>query len=264
MRWRSFACAKHCGLKNQQIQSRVRHVQGQSNAGWKCAASRRCDRGGRFWPSSHGPPRDAEGPAAEISARENLGHLRAALEHDAAKCFSIRTGHGPLPRRCPSWLRKWRVWNRSRPEERLNPEKLMQDLKTAGKNAAYLPDVDAIVAHVAKSAQGGDIVVVSATAVSAGFTPNCWSGWGGDDGDQASPADFPDFLLRTCSKCGGRLPSLPVTSGSSREFTGELAAGCRLHWQPRWLPPHFRQAPRTTAAHRHGRNRNWRLWPWGP
>jgi len=46
------------------------------------------------------------------------------------------------------------------PEERLNPEKLMQDLKTTGKDAAYLPDVDAIVAHVAKSAQGGDIVVV--------------------------------------------------------------------------------------------------------
>jgi len=44
------------------------------------------------------------------------------------------------------------------PEERLNPEKLMQDLKTSGKNAAYLPDVDAIVAHVAKSTQGGDIV----------------------------------------------------------------------------------------------------------
>jgi UDP-N-acetylmuramate: L-alanyl-gamma-D-glutamyl-meso-diaminopimelate ligase len=46
------------------------------------------------------------------------------------------------------------------PEERLNPEKLMQDLKTSGKNAAYLPDVDTIVAHVAKNVQGGDIVVV--------------------------------------------------------------------------------------------------------
>jgi UDP-N-acetylmuramate: L-alanyl-gamma-D-glutamyl-meso-diaminopimelate ligase len=36
----------------------------------------------------------------------------------------------------------------------------MQDLKTSGKDAAYLPDVDSIVTHVAKSAQGGDIVVV--------------------------------------------------------------------------------------------------------
>jgi UDP-N-acetylmuramate: L-alanyl-gamma-D-glutamyl-meso-diaminopimelate ligase len=45
-------------------------------------------------------------------------------------------------------------------EERLNPEKLMQDLKTLGKDAAYLPDVDSIVAHVGKGAQGGDIVCV--------------------------------------------------------------------------------------------------------
>jgi UDP-N-acetylmuramate: L-alanyl-gamma-D-glutamyl-meso-diaminopimelate ligase len=46
------------------------------------------------------------------------------------------------------------------PDERLNPEKLMQDLEAAGKNAAYLPDVDSIVAHVAKNAQGGDIICV--------------------------------------------------------------------------------------------------------
>jgi UDP-N-acetylmuramate: L-alanyl-gamma-D-glutamyl-meso-diaminopimelate ligase len=45
-------------------------------------------------------------------------------------------------------------------EERLNPAKLMEDLKAAGKDAAYLPDVDSIVAHVAKNAQGGDIVCV--------------------------------------------------------------------------------------------------------
>src|SRR5271169_2331721 len=44
--------------------------------------------------------------------------------------------------------------------ERLDPEKLMQDLKTSGKDAAYLPDVDSIVAHVGKGAQGGDIICV--------------------------------------------------------------------------------------------------------
>ena len=44
--------------------------------------------------------------------------------------------------------------------ERLNPEKLMQDLKTAGKAAAYLADVGAIVAHVAAGARGGDVVCV--------------------------------------------------------------------------------------------------------
>ena len=46
------------------------------------------------------------------------------------------------------------------PEERLDPARLMQDLKALGKDAAYLPDVDAIVNHVAKSAQGGELVVV--------------------------------------------------------------------------------------------------------
>src|ERR1041385_987906 len=46
------------------------------------------------------------------------------------------------------------------PEERLNPEKLMADIKAAGKDAAYLPDVDTIVAHTALRAQPGDVVCV--------------------------------------------------------------------------------------------------------
>jgi UDP-N-acetylmuramate: L-alanyl-gamma-D-glutamyl-meso-diaminopimelate ligase len=46
------------------------------------------------------------------------------------------------------------------PEERLDPQRLMQDLKTAGKEAAYLPDADAIVDHVAKNAQAGEVVIV--------------------------------------------------------------------------------------------------------
>jgi UDP-N-acetylmuramate: L-alanyl-gamma-D-glutamyl-meso-diaminopimelate ligase len=46
------------------------------------------------------------------------------------------------------------------PAERLSPEVLMQDLKQAGKTAAYLPDVPAIVEHVAKNAEGGEIIVV--------------------------------------------------------------------------------------------------------
>ena len=58
------------------------------------------------------------------------------------------------------WFPQSRGWSKLPPAERLNPEKLMQDLKTAGKDAAYLPDVDSIVAHMAKNAQGGDIVCV--------------------------------------------------------------------------------------------------------
>ncbi len=44
--------------------------------------------------------------------------------------------------------------------ERLDPARLIQDLKDAGKPAAYLPDVESIVQHVVKSAGGGDVVCV--------------------------------------------------------------------------------------------------------
>jgi UDP-N-acetylmuramate: L-alanyl-gamma-D-glutamyl-meso-diaminopimelate ligase len=47
-----------------------------------------------------------------------------------------------------------------KPEERLNPEQLMRDLTAAGKNAAYLSDADAIVAHASKVVQPGDVVCV--------------------------------------------------------------------------------------------------------
>ena len=46
------------------------------------------------------------------------------------------------------------------PEERLDPEKLMREIGAAGKPAAHLPDVEAIVSHVGQHAQGGDVVVV--------------------------------------------------------------------------------------------------------
>jgi len=46
------------------------------------------------------------------------------------------------------------------PGDRLNPEKLMQDIKASGKPAAYLADVDAIINHVTKNIQGGDVVCV--------------------------------------------------------------------------------------------------------
>jgi UDP-N-acetylmuramate: L-alanyl-gamma-D-glutamyl-meso-diaminopimelate ligase len=36
----------------------------------------------------------------------------------------------------------------------------MSDLTATGKTAAYLPDADAIVSHLAQKAQGGDVVVV--------------------------------------------------------------------------------------------------------
>ena len=44
--------------------------------------------------------------------------------------------------------------------ERLDPEKLMQDLRLTGKPAAYLPTVDSIVDHVGSGARPGDVVCV--------------------------------------------------------------------------------------------------------
>ncbi len=46
------------------------------------------------------------------------------------------------------------------PEERLNPERLMQDLRLTGRPAAYLPTVDTILDHVADRAESGDVVCV--------------------------------------------------------------------------------------------------------
>jgi UDP-N-acetylmuramate: L-alanyl-gamma-D-glutamyl-meso-diaminopimelate ligase len=44
--------------------------------------------------------------------------------------------------------------------ERLDPARLMEDLKGQGKAASYLPDAEAIVNHLAKNAEGGDVVCV--------------------------------------------------------------------------------------------------------
>jgi UDP-N-acetylmuramate: L-alanyl-gamma-D-glutamyl-meso-diaminopimelate ligase len=47
-----------------------------------------------------------------------------------------------------------------KPEERLDPKKLMDDIQAGGKPAAYLPDADSIVAHLKKEAAGGDVICV--------------------------------------------------------------------------------------------------------
>jgi UDP-N-acetylmuramate: L-alanyl-gamma-D-glutamyl-meso-diaminopimelate ligase len=40
------------------------------------------------------------------------------------------------------------------------PEQLMKDIQSLGKPTAYLADVDAIVEHMGRNAQGGDVVCV--------------------------------------------------------------------------------------------------------
>jgi UDP-N-acetylmuramate: L-alanyl-gamma-D-glutamyl-meso-diaminopimelate ligase len=46
------------------------------------------------------------------------------------------------------------------PEERLDPERLILELRASGKTAEYLPDVEAIVRHLVAQARGGDVVCV--------------------------------------------------------------------------------------------------------
>jgi UDP-N-acetylmuramate: L-alanyl-gamma-D-glutamyl-meso-diaminopimelate ligase len=47
-----------------------------------------------------------------------------------------------------------------KPEERLDPDRLMREVSADGKPAAYLATVDEIVAHVAKKAKANDVVTV--------------------------------------------------------------------------------------------------------
>jgi UDP-N-acetylmuramate: L-alanyl-gamma-D-glutamyl-meso-diaminopimelate ligase len=44
--------------------------------------------------------------------------------------------------------------------ERLNPERLIADITRAGRPAAYLPDVEAIVRHLEAEARAGDVICV--------------------------------------------------------------------------------------------------------
>jgi UDP-N-acetylmuramate: L-alanyl-gamma-D-glutamyl-meso-diaminopimelate ligase len=46
------------------------------------------------------------------------------------------------------------------PDERLSPERLVEDLGAAGRKARFVPDVGAIVELLAREVQDGDVVVV--------------------------------------------------------------------------------------------------------
>jgi UDP-N-acetylmuramate: L-alanyl-gamma-D-glutamyl-meso-diaminopimelate ligase len=153
------ACAKHCGLSNKQIQSAFDTFKG---------IKRRME---------------VRGIAGGVTLIDDFGHhptairetLRALrIKYPREKIWAVFEPRSNTTRRnvfqtelAESFADANAVvvsevarLEQLLPEERLNPEKLMQDLKASGKDAAYLPDVDAIVAHVAKGAQGGDIVCV--------------------------------------------------------------------------------------------------------
>jgi len=153
------ACAKHCGLKNQQIQSAFDTFKG---------IKRRME---------------LRGIAGGVTVVDDFGHHPTAIR-ETLRALRIKYPHQKVwavfePRSNTTRRNVFQtelamsfadadavvVAQVARLEqlaaaERLNPEKLMQDLKDLGKNAAYLADVDAIVAHLAKHVQGGDVVCV--------------------------------------------------------------------------------------------------------
>jgi len=153
------ACAKHCGLKNQQIQSAF-----ETFKGVKRRMEVRGIVGGVTLIDDFG-----HHPTA---IRETLAALR--VKYPAQKIWALFEPRSNTTRRNVFQTDLVGAFGRAdavvvsqvarleqiAPEERLDPEKLMRDLKASGRDATYLPDADSIVAHVAKNVQGGDIVVV--------------------------------------------------------------------------------------------------------
>jgi UDP-N-acetylmuramate: L-alanyl-gamma-D-glutamyl-meso-diaminopimelate ligase len=153
------ACAKHCGLSNKQIQSAF-----DTFKGIKRRLEVRGIAGGVTVIDDF-----AHHPTA---IRETLRALRLKYAHE--RIWAIFEPRSNTTRRnifqnelaeafaeadgvVVSQVARLELLSIA---ERLDPEKLMADLKASGKDAAYLPDVGSIVTHVASKAQGGDLVVV--------------------------------------------------------------------------------------------------------
>jgi len=153
------ACAKHCGLKNHQIQSAFDTFKG---------LKRRLE---------------VRGIAGGVTVIDDFGHHPTAIretlralrfKYPTQKVWTIFEPRTNTTRRNVFQAELVEAFTDANavvvsqvarlellaPEERLDPQRLMQDLKAAGKDAAYLADVEAIVDHVAGHAQGGEIVVV--------------------------------------------------------------------------------------------------------
>jgi UDP-N-acetylmuramate: L-alanyl-gamma-D-glutamyl-meso-diaminopimelate ligase len=153
------ACAKHCGLKNHQIQSALDSFKG---------IKRRME---------------VRGIAGGVTVLDDFGHHPTAIR-ETLRALRIRYPHQKLwaifePRSNTTRRNVFQaeladafadadavvVSQVARlellaPEERLDPSRLINDLQAAGKQAAYLPDVEAILNHVAQGAQGGEVICV--------------------------------------------------------------------------------------------------------
>ena len=154
------AAAKHCGLSNKQIQSAFDTFKG---------IKRRME---------------VRGIAGGVTVIDDFGHhptairetLRALrLKYPRDKIWAVFEPRSNTTRRNVFQLELAESFAQAdgvvvsqvarlellKPEERLDPEMLMADLKAAGKDAAYLPDVDSIVdSRRGRRRSGGDVVVV--------------------------------------------------------------------------------------------------------
>jgi len=154
-----IGCAKHCGLSNKQIQAAFASFQG---------VKRRMD---------------VRGVAGGITVIDDFGHHPTAisltlkalrLRYATQRIWAVFEPRTNTTRR--------NVFQRElaasfadadavifsqiarlellKPEERLDPERLIREIREAGKKAEYLTDADAIVVHLKKEAAGGDVVCV--------------------------------------------------------------------------------------------------------
>src|SRR5580765_1820643 len=153
------ACAKHCGLKNSQIQSafdtfkgikRRMEVRGISGGvtvvddfGHHPTAIRETLRalrvkfpGQRIWAIFEPRSNTTRRNVFQTELAEALLMADAIVVAEVARQELLA------------------------PHERLDPAKLMRDLQASGKPSAYLPTVDAIVEHVGGAAKPGDVISV--------------------------------------------------------------------------------------------------------
>src|SRR2546422_979999 len=153
------ACAKHCGLSNKQIQSAFDTFRG---------IKRRME---------------VRGIAGGVTVVDDFGHhptairetLRALrIKYPRQKIWAVFEPRSNTTRRNVFQAELVSAFADADAvvvaqiarlellpaQERLDPARLMQDLQACGKPAAYLPDADAIVGHVAKNLQGGDVICV--------------------------------------------------------------------------------------------------------
>ena len=153
------AAAKHCGLKNSQIQSAFSTFKG---------IKRRME---------------VRGIAGGVTIVDDFGHHPTAIR-ETLRALRIKFGTQKIwavfePRSNTTRrnvfqhelaaafqdadavvLAQVAKLDQLKPEERLNPEQLMQDIQASGKSTAYLAEVDQIVSHLARHAQGGEVVCV--------------------------------------------------------------------------------------------------------